>query len=70
MARLFRRVKGTNKDLDKHALENDRRPFVFNFATSDGGTGESQGSVLKEDAPRLMEIFNELQELQRKGQKW
>ena len=68
MARLFRRVKGTNKDLDKHALENDRRPFVFNFATSDGGTGESQGSVLKEDAPRLMEIFWELQELHLKGQ--
>ena len=69
MTRLFRRVKGTNKDLDKRALENDRRPFVFNFATSDGGTGESQGSVLKEDAPRLTEIFNELQGLQRKGQK-
>ena len=69
MARLFRRVKGTNKDLDKHALENDRPPFVFNFATHGGGTGESQGSVLKEDTPRLVEIFNELQELQRKGQK-
>ena len=69
MKRLFRRVKGTNKDLDKHALENDRRPFAFNFASKDGGAVESQGSVLKKDTPRLMEIFNELQELQRKGQK-
>lgn len=61
--RPFKKLKGTSKDNDEYCLENNRRPFVFNITTSDGGTIEYQANVDVSKVPRLIEIFKELSEM-------
>ena len=63
MARPFKKLKGINKECDEYALEYDRRPYVFNFTTEDGGVMESTGSIKPKDCDRFWEIFKELQAL-------
>lgn len=66
MKRKFNKLKGVSSQCDKFANENDRRPFVFGMTFSDGGTITSEGSVKKEDADQLTEIFKKLQSLANK----
>jgi hypothetical protein len=61
--RLFRKLKGVSKGNDEYAQQHNRRPFVFAMTCADGGTIESQGSVSPDKCKRLLEIFEELQEL-------
>ena len=63
MSRPFRKVKGVSKRADDFAQLHDRRTFVFSFNTADGGSIESDGSVLVEDAGRLAELWKEVQDL-------
>jgi len=63
MARPFRKVKGVSKRADEFAIENDRRTFVFSFNTRDGGSIESDGSVLPEDCEELASLWKKVQDL-------
>jgi len=58
--RPFRKLKGVSKANDEYAMKHDRRPFVFNVTTKDGGTMEYQGNVAVDQCERLYSMFNEL----------
>jgi hypothetical protein len=62
--RPFRKLKGVSKANDEYAQKHDRRPFVFNVTTKDGGTMEYQGNVAIEQVDRLCEMFNEVIKMQ------
>lgn len=64
--RPFRRLKGVSKENDAYSQKNDRRPFVFNFTTRDGGTIESQGNVHPGDVEELVKIFKRTNELHKR----
>jgi hypothetical protein len=61
--RPFRKLKGTGKANDEHAVANNRRPFVFAMTCQDGGTIWSGGSVNPKHCTRLGEIFAEIYKL-------
>lgn len=61
--RPFRKLKGVTKQNDEYAMSTNRRPYVFNFVTKDGGSVESQGNIPIECVDRLVEILRELTEM-------
>ena len=66
--RSFRKLKGVTKGNDQYSLKHNRRPFVFSFTTSDGGTVEAQGNIRPEDVEEMTEIFHQAMKLHEKGQ--
>lgn len=65
--RPFRKLEGTSKQNDEFCVLHNRRPYVFSFATADGGGIVSQGNVRPEDTEELVEIFKKLRELHLRG---